>query len=342
MADGDPPERNDESTALPLPPGVPARLAGLGARGAERLAGATGIDEALERAAEEAIVRALESAAVERGVVRVLEGPAADAALERALRSPELERALARVLDSELVDHIWERLLASNEAQRLVERIAEAPEVRQALAAQGVGLIADVGRQVRDIGGRLDAVLERIARRVIRRPPPAAPTPRIGIVTRGLAAAADAAILNGIMLGLAALLGIVISSVFDAKGASTSAIALGAGAWLVATATYLLLFWSLAGQTPGMRFLSIRIEHAGSPRLGLRRALRRLEGGVLSVLTLGLGFLRVVVADDGRSLQDRMAGTDVVRVDAVAPWSAVTREAVPSAAWRMPSGPSGR
>ena len=49
-----------------------ARVLGAGARGAERLAGATGVDKAIEDAAEEAIVRALRSPAVERAIVRVL------------------------------------------------------------------------------------------------------------------------------------------------------------------------------------------------------------------------------------------------------------------------------
>ena len=53
------------------------------------------------------------------------------------------------MLDSELVDHVWDRLLASDEAQKLIERIAEAPELRAAIAAQGVGLLRDIGRQVR-------------------------------------------------------------------------------------------------------------------------------------------------------------------------------------------------
>ena len=81
---------------------------------------------------------------------------------------------------------------------------------------------------------------------------------------------------------------------------------------------YLLTFWSLAGQTPGMRFLSIRIEHEGSPRLGPRRACRRLVGAVLAAIPFGLGFLGVITRDDQRGFHDRRADTDVVRVDPVA------------------------
>src|SRR5215211_1397686 len=68
-----------------------ARVLGVGARGAERLAGATGVDKALEEAAEEAIVRALRSPAVERAITRALvEGNAVERAVEQALTSDEV------------------------------------------------------------------------------------------------------------------------------------------------------------------------------------------------------------------------------------------------------------
>ena len=79
-------------------PQLPSRLLGIGARGAERMAAATGIDDAVERTTEEAIVRALESPAVERAIIRVLESEAQDA-LERTLSSPAVERAAVKVLD---------------------------------------------------------------------------------------------------------------------------------------------------------------------------------------------------------------------------------------------------
>ena len=66
-----------------------------------------------------------------------------------------------------MVDRIWERLLASDEAQKLVERIAEAPEVRAAVAAQGVGLLADLGRGARRAARRLDDGVERVVRRLL-------------------------------------------------------------------------------------------------------------------------------------------------------------------------------
>lgn len=298
-------------------PPFPARLLGIGARAGERVAAATGIDDALEVATEEAIVRALESPAVERAILRVLESEAAQESLERTLSSPAVERAAARALDSEVVNHAWDRLLASDEVQKLVERIAAAPEVRAAIASQGVGLIGDIGRQIRRIADRLDAGLERVVRRLFGKPR-TAPTDSVGLVTRGIAFLIDGVILNGAFLLAAA----VISALFGSDGVSTAGWVFGAAAWVIFGGLYLFTFWSLAGQTPGMRFLSIRIEHEGSQRLGPTVARRRLVGLVLALIPFGLGLLGIVTRDDQRGFHDRHADTDVVRVDPVAaPWS---------------------
>jgi hypothetical protein len=145
------------------PPGAPksrspaARVLGAGARGAERLAGATGVDKAIEDATEEAIVRAMRSPAVERAIVRVLvEENAIGRALEQALTSEEVAKAVVDALDSEVADRVWEELLASDKAQMLVERIAEAPEVRAAIAQQGMGLITDIGHRLTNLTEALD------------------------------------------------------------------------------------------------------------------------------------------------------------------------------------------
>jgi uncharacterized RDD family membrane protein YckC len=304
---GDPPRRE-----TPLP----GRLLGAGARGARAVAGAAGLDDVAERTTEEAIVRALESPAVERAIFRVLESDEAQEALARALASPAVERAAVQVLDSQLLDRIWERLLASDEAQKLVERIAEAPEVRAAIASQGVGLLTDLGRQIARATARVDALLERFVRRITRRPR-VEPSEAVGLVTRLLAALVDAAIINAGFLGAAA----VIAALFGSDGVSTLGFAFGTGAWIVVIYVYAMTFWSYAGQTPGMRFLGLRIEHDGSPRLGRRRARRRLFGAVLALIPLGLGFAGILTRDDRRGYHDRRADTDMVGVDPVAPWS---------------------
>ena len=124
------------------------RVLGAGVRGARSVTKAAGIDRAVEAAAEEAMVAAVESEAVERALVRVLQGPAVENAVQGALDSERVKAALIEALDSEMVDEVWRRLLASDEAQKLVERIAEAPELRAAISAQSIGLIEDVGHTI--------------------------------------------------------------------------------------------------------------------------------------------------------------------------------------------------
>ena len=290
------------------------------------MARATGIEGAAEAVAEEAIVRAIESQAAERALARVLEGPVVEEAVEQAMRSPAVERALNEAIDSEMIDRVWERLLASDEAQKLVERIAEAPEVRSAIAAQGAGLIGDIGREAARATHRIDDGFERVARRIFFRRSREGRTDRAGAVSRTIAMALDGVILNAAFLALSGVITLVLSLAFGAGGeASAPAIAIGAGVWILAGTLYLLSFWSLAGQTPGMRFVRIRLDSEEGRRIGLRRAVRRLFGLVLAILPLGAGLLGVVFSDDRRGWHDRFAGTDVLYADtspAPAPWSA--------------------
>jgi uncharacterized RDD family membrane protein YckC len=298
-------------------------------RGARTVTKATGIDRAVENAAEEAIVAAVESKAVERAMVRVLEGPVIEEAVEGALESDAVKRALLEAMDSELVDEVWRRLLASEEAQQLVERIAGAPEVRAAISAQGAGLLEDIGRAIGNLTKRLDDRFERGVRRVFFRRPRDRPTNNAGAVSRGAALVIDGVFVNLAFTAFVALVTLAANAFGGSgEGGSSLAIAVGSTAWLSFGAVYLTGFWSLAGQTPGMRFVGIRLEQ----RLPLRRSLKRLIGLGLGVLTLGLGFLGIIFGAQRRAWDDRLAATGVVydeRRPEPAPWSGA-RSAPPS------------
>ncbi len=312
----------DESTPLA------ARLLGAGARGAGAVGRATGIDKAVEIAAEEAIVSAVESEAVERALARVLQGPVVEEAVQEALESAAVKKALIDALDSELVDEIWRRLLAGQQVQQLVERIADAPEVRQAIASQSIGLLGDIGRQIAKVARDLDDTLERIIRKVFFRRRRPLPTNHAGIVSRGLAFAIDAAIVNLTFTVLAGALTLIITFLGgDGEGLPKGAIAAGSFIWLVVVGVYLVGFWSLEGQTIGMRFLGIRLDQR---RLPFGRSIRRLIGLGLSVITFGIGFLGIVFGEARHSWADRMAKTSVVyddRKPVVAPWSTLSEPA---------------
>ena len=312
----------DESTPLA------ARLLGAGAKGAGAVGRATGIDKAVEIATEEAIVSAVESEAVERALARVLEGPVLDEAVQSALESAAIKKALIEALDSELVDEVWRRLLASQQTQQLVERIAEAPEVRAAIASQGVGLLGDIGRQIAKVARDLDDAVERVLRRVFHRRRRPLPTNRAGAVSRGLAMLIDAVFVNLSFTVLAGALTLV-ATIFGGDGTNVprGAVAAGSFIWLVVVGTYLAGFWWLAGQTPGMRFLGIRLNVR---RLPFGRAIRRLIGLGLSIVTFGIGFLGIVFGEGRRGWADRMGDTEVIydeRRPAPAPWSTLTQPA---------------
>jgi uncharacterized RDD family membrane protein YckC len=323
------------SSDRPLPFSV--RLLGAGVRSARSVGKATGLDRAVETAAEEAMVAAVESEAVERAIARVLKGPIVEEAMNNALESDAVKRALIEALDSELVDEVWRRLLASDEAQRLVERIAEAPEIRAAISVQSVGMIEDIGHTIGNSTRRLDGVVERVVRRIFFRKRRAEPTDRAGAVTRGLAFGLDALIVNLGFSGLAALAALIASAFSgngNGDGVSDFALAAGTTLWFALGSLYLVGFWSLAGQTPGMRFLGIRLDVAGR---GLRfgRAIRRLIGMALAAIPFGLGFLGILFDERRRAWDDRLSGVDVVyegNERTPAPWSRLDLAEPPRAA----------
>jgi len=300
------------------------RLLGVGVRGARSVGKATGIDRAVEAAAEEAMVAAIESEAVERALVRVLNGPLVEDAVQGALESETVKRALVDALDSEMVDEVWRRMLASDETQRLVERIAEAPEIRAAISAQSVGFIEDIGHTIGNATRRIDTVVENGARRIVFRKRRDEPTDRAGALTRVLAFGLDLLIVNLAFSGMAAIAAL-IGSFFSGSGNGLSgfALALGSATWVGLAALYMVVFWSLVGQTPGMRFFGLRLGTEGRG-LAPRKSLKRLIGLLLAAIPFGLGFLGILFDERRRGWEDRLCGVDVFYESnerSAAPWS---------------------
>src|ERR671922_254584 len=104
-------------------------------------------------------------------------------------------------------------------------------------------------------------------------------------------------------------------------------VALAVALALLCGAAFFVAFWSLSGQTPGMRFLSIRLSVDGSSEIGLPRALVRILALPLALLPLGVGLLWVLISPTRRGWHDHLAGTTVVydtRTE-VAPWAVTDR-----------------
>ena len=210
--------------------------------------------------------------------------------------------------------------------QQLVERIAEAPEVR-AGDRRPERRPARRHRPLRSPNWPATSTTRSSGSCASSSSAAAAPLPtnRAGVVTRGAAFVIDAVIINlffTVIAGAATLLATFFGG--SGEGVPKGAIAVGSFTWLLVVGVYLCGFWSLAGQTPGMRFLGIRLDQR---RLSLRYAFRRLIGIGLSFITLGIGFLGIVFGESRRSWADRMGHTEVIyeeRQPAPAPWSTLS------------------
>jgi uncharacterized RDD family membrane protein YckC len=248
-----------------------------------------------------------------RGIARRL---GIDRGVDRALDSETAARATERFLDNETTKRVWDKVLASDEAQKLVERVAEAPEVRAAIARQGIGLVEDLRRGVRSAARRIDSAVERVARGILRRPQRTSRPIFAGAFSRLLALALDAGIVYGSLLLLSAAIAALVNAFSEGdQHVGTVVLAVGATTWFLIAVVYLVVFWSGAGRTPGMSFVAIRMlaEDARPVRPG--QAFRRAIWLGISALPLLLGFWGVLFEPERRGWPDRRARTVVCYAD---------------------------
>jgi uncharacterized RDD family membrane protein YckC len=140
-------------------------------------------------------------------------------------------------------------------------------------------------------------------------PPPA----YAGLVTRAIAFALDAAIINGTGLLVGVVVGLALSILDTPDKVDELLIVIGGAAFLIWTVAYFVFFWSSTGQTPGSRVMQIRVRRVdGDGPLRARTALVRLAGLVLAAIPLLLGFLPILVNERRRGLQDFLGGSVVV------------------------------
>jgi uncharacterized RDD family membrane protein YckC len=136
-------------------------------------------------------------------------------------------------------------------------------------------------------------------------------SPYAGIATRAIALAIDMALAHLIVIALGAVVALVGSLVGDAT-LNTLEKVLAACAWAIVVGSYFIVFWSTAGQTPGMRTMGLRVVDASGGHPGTARSALRLVGLVLAIIPLGAGFIPVLIDDRRRALQDFLARTVVV------------------------------
>jgi len=138
-----------------------------------------------------------------------------------------------------------------------------------------------------------------------------------GLVTRAIALGIDAAIVEGSLLLIAAMLSLIASLVGGVEF-SNAAKVLSAAGWVLITAGYFVVGWSTSGQTLGMRAMELSVLTADTllpPRL-LQSIVRVVFLG-LSILLLFTGFIPVLFDARRRGAHDMVARTVVLRADAV-------------------------
>jgi uncharacterized RDD family membrane protein YckC len=141
-----------------------------------------------------------------------------------------------------------------------------------------------------------------------------------GLVTRAVAFVVDLLILNGALFAGALVVGLVIEAFGTfAPHLDLGGIAIAGAVWTVGFAIYFAGWWSLTGQTPGMRALGIKVLPTRGEHLPPRRALVRVVGMIVAALPFFAGYLLILIQDRRRGLHDLIARTIVVYVESERP-----------------------
>ena len=138
-----------------------------------------------------------------------------------------------------------------------------------------------------------------------------------GLVTRAIALAIDAAVINVVAAAVGFVIALCLSVLPAGSDTEDVVAAISAVVYVIWTGAYFVTFWSTTGQTPGAHVMRFRVHDAASDRiLGLRRSSVRLVGLVLAAIPLCAGFIPVLFDSKRRALQDFLARTVVTDTDA--------------------------
>jgi uncharacterized RDD family membrane protein YckC len=131
-----------------------------------------------------------------------------------------------------------------------------------------------------------------------------------GAVSRLLAYAADLGLISVLFTAGLALLRFAVDAATPwTLNVEGPVFAVG---WFVWAALYFGASWVSFARSPGMSLLGLRIVRADGSELDQRHALIRLVAFPLGFLTLGLGFLGIVLGRTHQALYDRIANTAVI------------------------------
>jgi len=215
-------------------------------------------------------------------------------------REETLEEAVERLVASVVESPAFERALV---------RVLSSPAVRAAATTEVIGLGDEVADGMRSFGERCDEELDSRLRRWTRRAPAGEPTRRYA----GFCSRLAALVVDAFVVDVAFLIGVgtfaLVAGLVHRLPSTAVAASVIVAAWTLTTVVYFAGFWTVAGRTPGMRLLGMRVvgPHAQPPS-----PWRSLVRVVVSIVPLTL----VIALFEGRrrALNDLVAGTVVVRV----------------------------
>ena len=139
--------------------------------------------------------------------------------------------------------------------------------------------------------------------------------PYAGAVTRSLALGSTCWRSTRRSAVIGAVIGLV-ASMLNLGDLDPDAVVVAAllGAWWLLVGAYLILFWTLVGQTPGMSLMHLRVVARDGRRPGLGQSMVRLVGMVLAAIPLMAGYALILFDDRRQGLQDKLARTFVLYV----------------------------
>lgn len=133
-----------------------------------------------------------------------------------------------------------------------------------------------------------------------------------GLVTRTIAFAIDATVINAAALATAGAVALGLSVLSLPESLGPVLVAVGGALFVAWCVGYFVVFWSTTGQTPGDRLMRIRVCLATDGQtLTARRALLRLGCLTLAAIPLLAGFVPILFDRRRRGLHDMLAGTVV-------------------------------
>ena len=264
----------------------------------------------LERGTRAALDNAL-TGPLPEGVARALiEHKIVERFVAESIETADVDRIVAEVLDHEATDRMVQQVLRSPEMQRALEQTLSSPQVRAALAHQTTSLADELVDGLRRRAYALDDSVEPKVRRR-REFTVAQRAPFAGVFSRGFAFVVDLLAVHLAFVVCSALVALVSSLVGTLRPTWLVAV-LAASGWALLVGTYFVLFWTVVGQTPGLRLMHLRVKRDTGEPLSPTRSILRFVGLLLAIVPMFAGFLPALFDERRRALQDMIAGTVVV------------------------------